>query len=105
METPECQCGRGRQTAEHLFYECEDPKSAPLHALGFTMAAQVRAALSDPERVAVISKELIASGWLTEYQLAARLHHEEALEVAAAGITRKPPPELHKRRSRRPLAP
>ena len=106
VDTPECPCGTGRQTAEHLFCECEDPKSRPLRAMGYATVEGVRKALSSPEQTMKMARGVIFSGWLQEYRLAARLHYEEALEAAAAGWTRKPPPERHKkRRPRRPLAP
>lgn len=106
VDTPECPCGSGPQTAEHLFCECNDPRSRPLRDIGYTTAEGVREALSSPSQVLQIARGVIASGWLQEYRLAEKLGYEEALEVAAAGYTRRPPPERHKkRRPRRPLAP
>ena len=106
VDSPECPCGVGFQTAEHLFYECEDPRSRSLRAMGYTTAERVREALSSPDQITKMAKGLISCGWLTEYRLAERLHYEEALEAGAAGMTRRPPPERHKkRRPRRPLAP
>ena len=104
--TPICPCGTGSQTAEHLFYQCEDPRSRSLRKLGFHTKEQVWEALSDPKLAKKLAQGLLSSGWLQEYRLANKLHFEETLEAARVGVTKRPPPERHKkRRAHRPLAP
>jgi hypothetical protein len=106
VDTPICPCGVGPQTAEHIFYECQDPRSTPLRAHGYGTKEEVWQALCEPAMAKKLAQSMICSGWLQEYRLAERLHFEEALEASRAGVTRRPPPERHKkRRPRRPLAP
>ena len=75
--------------AEYLFYECEDPKFAPLRVFSFAMATQVHVALGDPKRVAAIFKKLIISRWFIKYRLAVRFCYKEDFEMVVIRIIRK----------------
>ncbi|KAJ2895015.1 hypothetical protein MKZ38_006992 [Zalerion maritima] len=99
-------CGRGPQTAEHLFYQCKDPRSKPLRDMGLNTKEQVWEAFGNPKLVKKLAQGLIPSGWLQENRLADKLHFEETLEAARVGVAKRPPRERHKkRRACRPLAP
>src|SRR5256885_8597132 len=97
-ESPICICGNGPQTPEHLFTNCTDPRSYSLTAMDYTTISEVRAGLSSPETVSKMTKSLLRSGWLREFQLSEKLRLEEGLVNALAGWQRRPPPERHKRR-------
>ena len=101
QDTPICSCGEGLQTPEHLFTFCTDPQSRNLRAMGFSTISEVRKGLSDPETASKMTKSLLRSNWLKEFQLSERLRLEEGLADALAGWNRKPPPERHKRRLKR----
>ena len=68
--------------------------------MGFSTISQVRAGLSDPETAGKMTKSLLQSNWLREFQLSEKLRLEEGLADALAGWNQKPPPERHKRRSK-----
>jgi hypothetical protein len=69
--------------------------------MGFSTISEVRKGLSDPETASKMTKSLLRSNWLKEFQLSERLRLEEGLADALAGWNRKPPPERHKRRLKR----
>ena len=89
---------------EYIIINCTDPQSRSLTAMGFSTISEVRAGLSDPEIAGKIAKSLLRSKWLKEFQLSEKLRLEEGLADALAGWNQKPPPERHKRRSKRQLA-
>ena len=107
VTTPICPCGVGRHTVEHLFTECQDPRSAQLRSMDFSTSAGVHAGLSSFQggTAATMALTLLRSGWFPEFRVAESLRREEALQQATEqGWTYKPPPQRAKRRApaRRP---
>ena len=89
---PVCNCGRGHQTLGHLFFQCVDPRSRRLKALGYTTEQEVREALSRPEPAMEMAQCLLRSGWLREFQLSERIRESEDTANVLAGWNPKPPP-------------
>src|SRR3954447_15815919 len=78
-ESPICICGNGPQTPEYLFTNYTDPRSYSLMAIGYTTISEVRAGLSNPEKASKMTKSLLRSGWLREFQFSEKLRSEEGL--------------------------
>ena len=101
QDSPICPYGAGPQTAEHLFANCTALQSQGLKDMGFSSVEEVRAGLSNPHVASKMTKNLLLSGWLQEFQLSEQLRLQGGLVEALKGWQRKPPPERHKRRPRR----
>ena len=101
--TPTCQCGRGAQTAAHLFYECADSRSQPLRALGYTSAEGIGRGLSHPDTAPVLARALVQSGWLPQFRVFNQLRQQDEEEAHQEHAwSRRPPPLAGPGRRRAP---
>ena len=77
VTTPICPCGRGPQTAAHLFTECTDDKSQALRALGYTSKEAVYRGLSHSDTAPRMARTLVQSGWLPQFRTFNQLRRQE----------------------------
>ena len=62
--SPSCPCGRGDQTAVHLFAECVDDRSRMLRVFGYVTKEEVYRGLSHHNTAPDMARALVQSGWL-----------------------------------------
>ena len=67
--SPACTCGRGDQTAAHLFAECMDNRSRGLRAFGYTTKEEVHRGLSHHDTAPDMARALVQSGWLPQFRV------------------------------------
>ncbi|PQE26687.1 reverse transcriptase protein [Rutstroemia sp. NJR-2017a BBW] len=79
IESGECLCGQGLETAEHTLLACAD--QPPPH---WEPGTRFEELVSEAETAAVVARQLIRSGKLRQYSLAAQLLYNTE-EVAASG--------------------
>ena len=68
IESEDCLCGGGRETAEHMLLHCDDRPRAY-----WSRGAVFHKLVSEPETGAIIARQLIQSGKLGQFSLASRL--------------------------------
>ena len=68
IASPACPCGRGDQTAAHLFVECADRRSRSLRAFGY-VAKEVFHGLSHHDTAPDMARALVQSGWLPQFRV------------------------------------
>ena len=101
---PACPCGRGDQTAAHLFAECTDRRSRSLRAFGYTTKEEVFHGLSRHDTAPDMARALVQSGWLPQFKAFNELQHAGSIvEGNGYAWARRPPPQPE-RRQRRALA-
>jgi hypothetical protein len=68
IESGECLCGGGKETAEHMLLDCYDRPQAY-----WSRGARFDKLVSEPETGARVARQLIQSGRLDQFSLASRL--------------------------------
>jgi hypothetical protein len=68
VDSDECLCGKGKETAEHVLLHCDD---TPQRA--WSRGAQFRKLVSEPAVVGQVARQLIQCGRLGQFSLASRL--------------------------------
>jgi hypothetical protein len=72
IESGDCLCGKGRETAEHMLLYCDNRPAAT-----WSRGAQFRKLVSEPESGALVARRLIQSGRLGQFSLASRLLYSQ----------------------------
>jgi len=68
IESGDCLCGKGRETAEHMLLYCDNRPT-----VNWSRGAQFQKLVSEPESGALVARQLIQSGRLGQFSLASRL--------------------------------
>jgi hypothetical protein len=68
VDSEECLCGKGKETAEHVLLHCDN---TPQRA--WSRGAQFRKPVSEPAAVGQVTRQLIQCGRLGQFSLASRL--------------------------------
>ena len=99
--SPACPCGRGDQTAAHLFTACTDVRSRSLRAFGYATEKDVHQGLSHHDTAPNMARALTQSGWLPKFRVFHSLHQAGlATEGDSHTWARRPPLQLTRRRTR-----
>ena len=86
-------CGRGDQTAAHLFAECMDNRSRGLRAFGYTTKEEVHRGLSHHDTAPDVARALVQSGWLPQFRVFNELQcASSTTEGNSHAWARRPPP-------------
>ena len=101
ITAPECPCGRGDQTAAHLFTECADSKSRGLRAFGYGTKEEVYRGLAHRDTAPGMAQALVRSGWLPQFRVFSELQSAgTATDGDEHAWARRPPPQAARRRRR-----
>ena len=72
IESVECLCGKGKETAEHVLLYCDERPQAI-----WSRGAQFRKLVSEPATGAQVARQLIQGGRLGQFSLASRLLYSQ----------------------------
>jgi hypothetical protein len=72
IESADCLCGKGKETAEHILLYCDERPPAT-----WSRGAQFRKLVSEPATGAQVARQLIQGGRLGQFSLASRLLYSQ----------------------------